>query len=291
MALINEGASFPSYMWAVVRLLLTFGGKLDEKTAMLLLTPPTLPAGETEEYNDAVKTLVDLGIVTAPGGTVVLTPTARALSIDDVAGFNELLRRSALNSARNVGLAESDDLDGPKDLVRALAWFLTRDPVTPLDWDAVGQFQDGAFPGHLPPPFVNNFRWSRFVYWAPALGLAAQPLLDEGGPVRLVPDCTVAVRETVLGLWKMGQVVSPSEAVDRIIEELPVLPGGAYSRSLGLAVPQDKVSRSLSNALLTGDEAGWITLDRQSDAGDVIFLADAGGTRIGVSNVTINGSE
>jgi len=258
---------------------------------MLLLTPPTLPAGETEEYNDAVKTLVDLGIVTAPGGTVVLTPTARALSIDDVAGFNELLRRSALNSARNVGLAESDDLDGPKDLVRALAWFLTRDPVTPLDWDAVGQFQDGAFPGHLPPPFVNNFRWSRFVYWAPALGLAAQPLLDEGGPVRLVPDCTVAVRETVLGLWKMGQVVSPSEAVDRIIEELPVLPGGAYSRSLGLAVPQDKVSRSLSNALLTGDEAGWITLDRQSDAGDVIFLADAGGTRIGVSNVTINGSE
>ena len=108
---------------------------------------------------------------------------------------------------------------------------------------------------------------------------------------RLVPDCTVAVRETVLSLWKKGQSVSPSEAVNRIIAELPVLPGGAYSRSLGLAVPDGAVSPSLSNALLTGDEAGWITLDQQSDAGDVIFLTDADGTRIGVSNFTINGSE
>lgn len=271
--------------------MLSSGGKLDEKTARLLLTPPTLPAGETEEYSDAVRTLADLGVVTATGGTVMLSAAARVLPVDDVAGFNGLLRRSALDPVRNVGLAESEDLGGPKDLVRALAWFLTRDAITPLDWDAVGRLQDGAFPGHLPPPFANNFRWSRFVYWAPALGFAAQPLLDEAGPVRLVPDCTVAVRDTVLGLWKTGQSVSPSEAVDHIIAELPVLPGGAYSRSLGLAAEEGAVSVSLSNALLTGDAAGWITLDRKADAGDVIFLRDTGGSRIGVSKFMINGGE
>lgn len=292
MTLINQGASFPSYVWAVVRLLLASGGKLDEQTAMLLLTPPTLPAGETTEYNYAVRTLADLGIVTTKEGTVMLTLAAQALSADDIAGFNGLLRRSALDPARNAGLAESDDLDGPKDLVRALAWFLTQDPATPLDLHAATQLQEGAFHSHLPPPVANDVRWGRFVYWAPALGLAAQPLLDEIGPVKLVPDCTVAVRETVLGLWKKGQVVSPSEAVDRIIAELPVLPGGAYSRSLGLDAPQEgEVSPSLSNALLTGDEAGWITMDRRSDAGDVIFLVDASGPRVGVSNFTINGSE
>lgn len=292
MALINEGASFPSYMWAVVRLLLASGGKLDEKTAKLLLTPPTLPAGETDEYRNAVKTLSDLGVVTTTGGIVALTADAQVLSIDDVAAFNALLRRAALDPARNAGLAESDDLAGPKDLVRALAWFLTQDPETPLDWDAVGHLQIGAFPSHLPLPFAtNNSRWNRFVYWGPALGFAAQPLLDEGGSAKLVPDCTIAVRETVLSLWKKGQSVSPSDAAARIIKELPVLPGGSYSRSLGLAVSADEVSPSLSNALLTGDEAGWITLDRRADAGDVIFLTDAGGTRVGVSNFTINGSE
>lgn len=291
MTLINQGASFPSYVWAVVRLLLAFGGKMDEQAATLLLTPPTLPAGETAEYNDAVKTLAGLGVVTATGGTVVLTSAAQSLSADDVAGFNGLLRRSALDPARNVGLAESDDLDGPKDLVRALAWFLTQDPDTPLDLHAASQLQEGAFHSHLPPPVANDVRWGRFVYWASALGFAAQPLLDEGGPVRLVPDCTVAVRETVLGLWKKGQSVSPREAVDRIIAELPVLPGGAYSRSLGLAAPEDKVSPSLSNALLTGEKVGWITLERRADAGNVIFLADAGDTRVGVSNFTINGRE
>ena len=291
MALINVGASFPSYMWAVVRLLLASGGKLDENSAKDLLTPPTLTAGENDEYDLAVRSLTDLGVVAKTNGTVELTAAARALSLDDIAGFTGLLRRSVLDPSRNMGLAERDDLDGPKDLVRALAWFLTRDPVAPLDWDAVGNLQDGAFPSHLPPPFANNARWDRFVYWAPALGLAAKPLLDEGGAAKLVPDCTVAVRETALGLWKKGQSVSPSEAVARIIAELPVLPGGAYSRSLGLTVPEGEVSQSLSNALLTGDKADWITLDRQSDAGDVVFLADAGGTRIGVSNFTINGSE
>jgi hypothetical protein len=116
-------------------------------------------------------------------------------------------------------------------------------------------------------------------------------LLNEGLSTWLVPDCTVAVRETVLNLWDRGQSVSPSEAVNRIIAALPVLPGGTYSRSLGMPVPDGAVSSSLSNALLTGDEVGWVTLDQQSDAGDVIFLTDAEGTRTGVSNLTINGSD
>ena len=202
-----------------------------------------------------------------------------------------MLRRAALDPARNAGLAETDDLGGAKDLVRALAWFLAQDPATSLDWVAAASLQDGAFPGHLPPPFANSARWDYFVYWAPALGFAASSLLNEGLSTRLVPDCTVAVRETVLSLWDKGQSVSPSEAVNHIVEALPVLPGGAYSRSLGLTVPDGAVSSSLSNALLTGHEVGWITLDQQSDAGDVIFLTDAGGTRTGVSNLTINGSD
>lgn len=291
MALINVGASLPSYTWAVTRLLIAAGGNLDAKSARLMLTPPTLlRTGDNDEYDAAVRTLADLGIAQRVGGELELADEARALPLDHVAGFNSLLRRAALAQARNVDIGDSPDLDGPKDLVRALAWFLTRDPATPLDFDMVVNLQDGAFPTHLPPPFVNDVRWGYFVYWAPALGFAPRSLLDEGGRVKLVPDCTVAVRETVLSLWSKGQSVRPSEAIDRILVELPVLPGGAYSRSLGLEVPGGGVSPVLSNALLTGAEVGWITLERAADATDVIFLADAGAS-IGVSNITIKGCD
>lgn len=292
MALIND-ASFPSYMWAVTRLLLTCGGTADEAFAKLLLTPPSLPGGEkNNEYEVAARTLADLGFVTRSEGTVELTPSVRALSIDDVTGFNAQLRTAVLDPVRNEGLATNPDLGGPKDLVRALSWFLLQDVNTPLGWTEIEQRQVHAFQPPLPLPFADNSsRWSRFVFWAPALGLAAAPLQEEGNAARLVPDCMVAVRETVLSLWKEGQSVRPSEAHARILAELPVLPGGTYSRSLGLPPPDGAASPSLSNALLAGDQAGWITLDRRSDAADILFLLDVDGARVGVSSITINGSE
>lgn len=287
MALINEGASFPSFMWAVVRLLLVLGGKADAESAKLLLTPPTLLAGETKEFSMAVKSLADLGVVADDDEVVELTSAARALSPDDIAGFNGLLRHAALDPARNEGLADSPDLDGPKDLVRALAWFLMRDPLVPQGWESVAQFQRGAFASSLPPPFANEVRWGRFIYWAPALGFAAAPLIPKEGRSPLVPDCTVAVRETVLSLWREGQTVRASEAVDRIVEELPVLPGGRYSRMLGLTPPVGQVAASLSNALLAGEMDGWLVFSSPSDA-DNIFLVDGSDTRE-VALFTING--
>jgi hypothetical protein len=290
MSLINMGASLPSFMWPVVRLLLTCRGKLDEETARWMLTPPTLPHGETKDCSEAIKTLAELGLVTTAEGTVTLTAIARNLSMDDVAGFHGLLRRAVLDPARCVGLNEGDDLEGTKDLVRALVWFLNQDPTTPLDGVTAGRLQDGTFPRHLPPPFANDVRWGFFVFWGPALGFVAHPLADEGGSVKLLPDCTIAVRDTILSLWKAGESISASTAVERILTELPVLPGGAYSRSLGLAASDGLVSPVLSNALLTGDEIGWLSLDRQSDATDVVFLTDVDGTRVGVSNFIVNGS-
>jgi hypothetical protein len=100
----------------------------------------------------------------------------------------------------------------------------------------------------------------------------------------------VAVRDTVLTLWQQGQQVTAAEAINRILEELPVLPGGVYSRSLGLVLSNGAVSPSLSNALLTGAEDGWITLARRSDANDVVFLTDTGGTRVRVTDFQIEGS-
>jgi hypothetical protein len=296
MAVINEGASFPSYVWAMARFLLSVGGQYPADRARELLCPATLMPGDTTTFNYAVGTLKDLDLVADDDGELRLSPAARGLSPDDVAGFADLLRRAVLGQAQNVGLDGSDEHTstkdaGAKDLVRALAWFLTRDAFIPLGLNDVSQLQAKEFPVRLGKAIVNDVRWNRFVYWAPALGFAAQSLLDKDAGQRLVPDCTVAVRRTVLAIWPKGERVDAAAAIDRIIEELPVLPGGRYSRMLGLPAPATDVSSSLSSALLRGDHE-WISLGQRSDAARDVLLADpdaARGTRR-ISEITITGS-
>jgi hypothetical protein len=227
----------------------------------------------------------------ADGDQLSLAPAVRKLPLADLGGFTGLLCQAVLDPDRNAGLSESDDQAGPKDLVRALAWFLTCDPFTPLGLGEVTQQQRGAFPSHLGNPIVNDVRWNRFVYWAPALGFASRPLLDNERS-KLVPDCTAAVRRTILAVWKKGQRIDAADAVDRITAELPVLPGGRYSRSLRLPALSASVAASLSFALLCGHDQDWISLGRRSDAPRDVFLADpdsASGTRR-ISEITITGS-
>ena len=149
--------------------------------------------------------------------------------------------------------------------------------------------QGDAFPPPLPLPFADNSsRWNRFIYWAP-LGSRHRPFGLKSIAARLVPDCTVAVRETMLSLWKEGQSVCPSEALARVLAELPVLPGGGYSRSLGLEAPEDAARQVSPMPSSLGRKSAGSPSTRESDAADVIFLLDADGTRVAVSNVMING--
>jgi hypothetical protein len=291
MTLLNVEASVPAEMWAVVRFLLSVRGECDRELAGRLLAPRSLLPEEDDTFKQAVKSLSDLSLVSAVGTTISLTEPACKLSPRDLAGYTRQLRQAVLDPKHNVGLAETDDLKGAKDLVRALAWFLTRDALTPLGLDEVKQHGDGAFPDGIRNPIRNDTRWNRFLYWAPALGFAARPLFG-GGSSQLVPDCTVAVRHIVLDLWDKGATVNAADMVDRILGELPVLPGGSYSRALGLQGPDGHVSSALSFALLAMHDEACIKLDWLDDASGGIFVADmdaASGARR-VSTITVNGS-
>src|SRR5262245_26977424 len=101
MALINVGASIPSYTWAVARFLLSVGGQYPMDHARELLCPATLMPGDTTTFSRAVGTLKDLALVTDDDGELSLSPTARGLSADDVVGFFDLLRHAVLDEAQN----------------------------------------------------------------------------------------------------------------------------------------------------------------------------------------------
>lgn len=287
MVLLNDPASLPTPMWAVTRYLLTTTGDSAIAPTRTILSPAALlpeeKANDDKTFIWAVETLRMLGLVATDGDSINLAQPVRQASPVDFTSFADLLRQRVLDPARIEGIADNGDQTGPRDLARALAWFLTLDPLVGYSFDEIEQRQIGAFPQEIGVPFVNDFRWGRFVYWAPMLGFAASPLLPgQGRSVRIAPDCTVAVRRTIRQLWNTGDHLAAGQAIAQLLEQLPVLPGGRLSAELGLSQQTTTVSSALSFALLCGHDHGWIRLETRSDAAHDVVLVDpdtATGTR------------
>jgi hypothetical protein len=230
-------------------------------------------------FSKAIKTLRELGLLQIHDSTSELELVGPAAVLDgrDWDAFSAALRTAVLAPERNSGLGDNDEQRESRDLTRALAWFLTLDPMgPPVDWDQAQDLMgDASLKPEAGPAVVNAERWRQFGDWAPALGLAARPLLAGGGGSPLVPDCTTAVRYVMQRLWEPGTQVNAVTAARSIREHLPVLPGGEYPRALQLANPGDRIAgSSLSFALLRGHDEKWLRLESDSDASLVLQVAD-----------------
>ncbi|MFD8386983.1 protein DpdG [Streptomyces sp. NPDC059679] len=281
MALLNVEASRPAPMWAVVRLLAHSKKPVTLETARALLSPPTLSSGDKEDtsmFDKAVDTLEEVGLLLnhTSSGELELAGPAAELDGDDWDAFSAVLRVSVLAPELNNGLGDNSEQTGARELTRALAWFLSLDPMGPaVAWEQAQNLRQGAIKAEAGPAIVNDVRWLSFGDWAPALGLAARPLFVVAGASPLTPDCTSAVRYVMQTLWQPGEQVNAIEAVRSLREQLPVLPGGSYSRDLQLPNPGDQAAGgALSFALLRGQDEGWLRLDHDSDAPLVMQVTD-----------------
>jgi hypothetical protein len=278
MVMINDPGSLPAPMWAVVRMFATAETELTKVSLQCLLSPPSISSGEggvEKVVGWAIATLGDLGVVHADGDRIRLTAEANALAGGNIESMLDFLRTAIIAPDRNTEL-DTPNQTGPRDLVRALVWFLTLDPLgQPMGWDEASRLQAGAFAEDIGLPFSNSVRWNRFFYWASVLGFASRhAFLGESRKQALVPDCSVAVRQTVRRLWPMGTRLGIYEFVEGVVEALPVLPEGRYGRELGVTADPDRLSRSLSFALLCGHDQGWITLGRKADSQHDLALVD-----------------
>lgn len=280
MALINTPASLPAPMWAVIRYLAAVKKPVPVSMARSVLSPSSLHKDDKTDptFDNAVRTLMDYGAVIETNDKLALSGGWTDLTGSDPGEFADKMRRAIFAPERNDRLAETDGQEGPRDLTRALCWFLTLDPMAPpLSFEDVEQQQRGALPARVGLPIRNDTRWGRFIYWGPMLGLAANALFPgEGRSQRLVVDCTAAVRKTVSSLWNPGQTIEAAEAVAALRKALPVLPGGVYSLTLGLPIVAENVDAALSFALLCGHDQGWIRLERKADAPRAMQVMDPG---------------
>lgn len=285
-ALINVEGALPRPLWALTRCLLGQSGKRQKvERIQAILSPPTLFAEGVDKektFERAVKIAKELGVLYEEDGCLALTEVVSGLAVDDVEGFYDVLRHSILHRVPSDILgAETSNTEG-KDLLRALCFFLALPTDKEVDVNTFGKIQAGVVSDEFRNPFQNTARWNFFPEWAQALGFAATPLLHQGRAATLVPDCRKAVRRAALHKWRVGMTLSPQGLVTGLLEELPVLPGGSYSRALGFDVPEDGASETLSAALLSGHDEGWLVLTSRSDAPNTIQLwdPDAGsGTR------------
>ncbi|MEU9188213.1 protein DpdG [Streptomyces sp. NPDC048484] len=289
MTLLNVDAAIPSQTWAVVRLLAYLGKSIALDEARALVSPPSLRSEDTSTrppFDCALSSLQVLGLVQVDADQQELSlagPTKTLASSDDLETYTRILRHAVLKADHNSNLGADNDAAGPRDLTRALAWFLMHDPMEqPIDSVAAEKLLDykdsrdrKVLRPEVLPIFANPTRWLRFGYWAPALGLAAAPLFRAEGRGPLVPDCTLAVKQTVLELWQPAQRINAVEALQVLREQLPVLPGGAHSLAVGIPSPGESVAgAALSFALLRGHDEKWLHLEHDDDARKILLLHD-----------------
>ena len=303
MTLLNVDAAVPSQTWALVRLLLSLKKNVPLDDAEAFLCPPSLvPANKSSSaFRSALSTLRNLGLVHVDQARNQLSLAGRATSLDscdDLAAYTTVLRHAVFDADLNTDLGVDDSFVGPRDLTRALAWFLMHDPAEPAIDGAEAvrliDAEDGKDRSSLKPEvlplFPNSTRWNRLNHWAPFLGLATPSVIRRDGSGSMVPDCTTAVRQTVFELWHVGHRVNAVEALRALRSALPVLPGGAHSLAIGIASPgEDVAGPALSFALLRGDDEGWLRLEHDDDAPRPLLIDDADrpASRRTVSNITI----
>lgn len=184
-----------------------------------------------------------------------------------------------------------------KAFPRALAWFLTLDPLQPVPtsstdpsetaWArlraAVGPDGD-LFELGSQAPFMQ------FGYWARYLGYATH-LRIPGGRAGFAPDPTDALARLIATRFRQGEELPIREFLDRISTYSPVLDSGSTRAALDAALSTDTVdrgvSRSLSYGLLCLDDTRAIRLQSRSDAPQLAVLV--GDTRRSYTHVTIGG--
>lgn len=284
MALLNPdpALTLPAAMWLTLQTVADLGPLMQSDLYALIspaaIRPATQDRDGTAPARAAVRTLRDLNLIAVDQQERLTAATVSGSKPDSYAAFCALLRTTLLSSPPNDPPL---DEDGANDLLRALAWLLTTNPVE-APWMETRAAQQRV-PNGPTLVFVNSIRWNGFRYWAEALGFAEPAVFGAEASATVVANPTRALRDVVSVTYRPGDDIPISRLIHDLRAALPVLPGGAVSRALGFDHDTHQVDYATSYALDSGQLRGWLTLQRRADAADIMQFAaldDSGQPRV-----------
>jgi hypothetical protein len=266
------------------------GARLSDESLAATVVPKSLSKGTIGDkyFADTLRELASIGAVQVTDGQVSLPDDVPG--VRDPGAMRDLVRSRAMIAEAEVDLWEKDDagsllLLGARDLVRALAWFLSLDVLDgPYSYDKgsvpIGSLQEQHTGERL---IFNKDRWHPFVRWARYLGFTRELSLYSGSgrsEQTLLPDPTDAVRAILPRCVPVGEWVPMSRAITALSEALPVLDRGKYRRSIhdhGAPEPAADCSPSLTLAFERLAVTGDIELEvGAGDAEKVVFSNNRG---------------
>lgn len=287
MDLLNPSPvlALPVTMWAAAQVFASSNG-LTESAALQRLSPLGLreapsgreaPDGELAATNgalQAVRALQELELLTEvsrPSGSPVLRWAGGVpRSYGD---FCDQMRDAVMARGHTEDLGETRAPGGARDLLRGLAWILTKDPMVD-SFSAASVQLDRDASADDDRVFINPTRWNGFRYWAEALGFAAPVLVSSDAQNAIAGDASRAVAATLRRSFQVGKEVSAKTVISELQERLPVLPGGSVSVAVGFPLPADnQVDATTSFALLALEQSRNIELRTLSDAAGTVQLA------------------
>ena len=301
MAVLNPPSALPGLARSIVNHLLTSRAAYDEARLTALFAPRDLGEGDvTRGVDNTLKACRAIGVLEQGEEQRVLVSARVQQAAVNTAftrdAFRVLLQKSVFDMARDGDPWRQGEgrTTGAKDLVRALAWFLSQDALgPPMSWNAnVQTMQARQMPGtpEEDRPLVNDTRWSSFTRWVTALGFAEAATATGG--TGLVPLPARAVRDVVTAMSPGQRPID--DFLDALARELPVLPGGAASDGLRqlLSEEPDPSARDggihsvVAQALLMLEDEGLLTMSYGADAPVARTLVEDGDSRQ-VSSVNV----
>lgn len=266
------------------------GARLAEESLAASVVPSGLSkgAGGDKYFGDTLRELAGIGAIQIEDGLVSL-PEAKQESRSPGAMAGRV-RTSAMAAEHDSDLWEKDDLGslmllGARDLVRALAWFMSLNVLNgPFTFakgaNPLSQLQEDQTGERL---IFNETRWLPFVRWARYLGFLSDVSLYSGSgrsEPGVLPDPTDAVGAVLPRCVSNDDWVPLSAALPTLAAELPVLDGGIYRRAIhdqGVPASDVDVSPTLTLALERLRARGDIELDvGAGDSEKLVFANNRG---------------
>jgi hypothetical protein len=264
------------------------GGRLSRDSLQAWLMPRGIESpGGLNVLRDTLRELVSIGALEDADGTVSLPGDVRDARTRGA--MRDIVRIKAMRAERDTDMWEKDSenrlvLLGARDLVRAVAWFLSLSVVAgPYDFErttpALSELQE-LHTGER--PIFNIERWRPFERWTRYLGFStALPMeLRNRWAEPLLPDPTLAIRPRLTSLLDHDAWTPIGDVMATLAEDLPVLDGGQFRRAIhdkGAPRTEAGCSSSLSLAFKRLEANGTIELSRGGGDATTVTFADGHG--------------